>query len=126
MKMKDILAGDGRLNQISEILRAVAHPTRMKILCQLRQGPQCVSDMEHLLPASQVNISQHLTVLRHAGLVSFVCDGSLRCYYLARPELTEALCDVLEGNYRSVALTKDDIQRARHGACCGIEQKHKD
>ena len=125
MKMKDALPQDDRLNQISEILRAVAHPTRMKILCQLRQGPRCVSDMEHLLPASQVNISQHLTVLRHAGLVSFVSDGSLRCYYLARPELTEALCTVLEHDYRSVSLTKEDIMRARNGACCGAEQKNR-
>jgi len=112
------------LNRISEILRAVAHPTRMRILCQLRRGPQCVGDIEHSVPAPQANISQHLTVLRHAGLVNYISDGALRCYYLAQPELTAGLCTVLEQDYRKVSLTKEEIQQARKGACCrGSQEK---
>jgi ArsR family transcriptional regulator len=73
----------------AELLKAFSHPTRLAILQELLAGPKCVTDMEELLPARQANISQHLAVLRHAKLVDYAQDGSLRCYYLSRPKLIE-------------------------------------
>ena len=113
MKLQDLLKEENRLAEICEVLKAIAHPTRMRILCLLRQGPQCVSEIEAAVPASQVNISQHLAVLRHAGLVNFVSEGAQRCYYLTRPELTEGLCSVLQGDHRAVTLSKEDVLRQR-------------
>ncbi len=48
------------------ILKALAHPTRLKIVIKLQQGTKCVTDIHEILPASQANISQHLTILRNA------------------------------------------------------------
>ena len=73
----------------AELLKAFSHPTRLSILQELLAGPKCVTDMEELLPASQANISQHLAVLRHVNLVDYAQDGSLRCYYLCRPQLVK-------------------------------------
>jgi len=107
------LAAGARFVPAAEMLKAAAHPTRLSILNHLRGTPMCVSDIEHLLPVSQVNVSQHLTVLRHAGLVGNIQEGALRCYYLAQPELVEALFGVIERDYRHVTLTKEDILRRR-------------
>jgi ArsR family transcriptional regulator len=79
------------LELAAELLKAFSHPTRLRILQELLEGPKCVMDMEELLPARQANISQHLAVLRSARLVDFSQEGALRCYYLARPKLVRDL-----------------------------------
>ena len=73
----------------AELVKAFAHPTRLRILDELRKGTRCVMEMEEILPVTQVNISQHLTILRNARLVDFTQDGAVRCYYLSRPKLVE-------------------------------------
>jgi ArsR family transcriptional regulator len=55
-----------RAYEWAELLKAFAHPTRLQILSELRRGTRCVTDMEEILSVTQVNISQHLTVLRNA------------------------------------------------------------
>lgn len=77
------------------VLKALAHPTRLQIVIELLQGTKCVNDIHDLLPASQANISQHLTVLRNARIVDFAQDGSQRCYYVCRPELVAGVLALL-------------------------------
>src|SRR3970040_665865 len=84
-----------RAYEWADLLKAFAHPTRLQILGELRSGTRCVTDMEEILPVTQVNISQHLTVLRNARLVDFAQDGALRCYYLSRPKLVEGVLDLI-------------------------------
>ncbi len=94
----------------AELLKAFSHPTRLAILLELVVGPRCVTDMEELLPARQANISQHLAVLRHAKLVDFAQDGSLRCYYLCRPSLVEDMLALVGRNEPIVKRTPAEIQ----------------
>ena len=94
----------------SELLKAFSHPTRLAILQELVAGPKCVTDMEELLPARQANISQHLAVLRHADLVDYAQDGSLRCYYLCRPQLVEDMIALAGRNDPVVKRTPAEIQ----------------
>jgi len=94
----------------SELLKALAHPTRLAILQELLVGPKCVTDMEELLPARQANISQHLAVLRHAHLVDYAQDGALRCYYLSRPKLVEDILALIGRNEAVVLRTAAEIQ----------------
>lgn len=77
------------------ILKALGHPTRLQIVMELLKGTKCVTDIHEILPASQANISQHLTVLRNARIVDFAQDGSQRCYYVCRPELVEGVLELL-------------------------------
>ena len=94
----------------AELLKAFSHPTRLAILIELVEGPRCVTDMEELLPARQANISQHLAVLRHAKLVDYAQDGSLRCYYLCRASLVEDMLALVGRNDAVVKRTSEEIQ----------------
>ena len=78
-------------NQWVTILKALGHATRLQIVMELLNGTKCVTDIHELLPVSQANISQHLTILRHAGLVDFTREGAQRCYFLSRPDLVEGI-----------------------------------
>lgn len=68
-------------------LKMLAHPTRLMILEKLVKGVKCVNDIEELLEVRQPNISQHLAMLRHGGLVDFYQKGKKRCYFLADLEM---------------------------------------
>jgi len=61
-------------NVWADVLKALAHPTRLQIVAELLKGTKCVTDIQDILPASQANISQHLTVLlrmsSEAGIIS--------------------------------------------------------
>lgn len=94
---------------LAELVKAFAHPTRLLILKELLNGPKCVTDIEDLVPARQANISQHLAVLRFAKLVDYAQDGTLRCYYLARPELVESLLNVVMREHRLIKRTAGEI-----------------
>lgn len=111
-------------NDWASVLKALAHPTRLQIIAELQTGTRCVTDMEDLLPASQANISQHLAVLRHANLVDFAQDGSLRCYYLSRPELVEGIFSLLAADLPVIRKTKEQIQREKAPTDCA-ELRHK-
>lgn len=81
-----ILMGKIKLTQNANLLKVLAHPTRLAILEVLTPGPKCVTDVCELCEASQPNISQHLTVLRHEGVVKFHEEGKSRCYFIAQPK----------------------------------------
>lgn len=63
-------------------LDALGDPTRRKIVEILRAGPQTVGELADRLPVSQPAVSQHLAVLREAGLVSSEKDGVRRVQHL--------------------------------------------
>jgi ArsR family transcriptional regulator len=105
-----------RAYEWAELLKAYAHPTRLQILSELRKGTRCVTDMEEILPATQVNISQHLTVLRNAKLVDFAQDGALRCYYLCRPKMVEGILNLLVADLPVIRKTKEQIDREKERA----------
>ncbi len=105
----------------TETLKALAHPTRLQIVAELLKGTKCVTDIHDILPASQANISQHLTVLRNAGLVDFAQDGSQRCYYVSRPRLASTVIELLAEGELTIHKSKDDLNRGKNssgGACC--------
>lgn len=106
----------GRAYKWSDLLKAFAHPTRLQILGELLKGTRCVTDMEEILPVTQVNISQHLTVLRNAKLVDFAQEGALRCYYLSRPKLVEGILGLLHADFPVVRKTKEQIDREKERA----------
>jgi DNA-binding transcriptional ArsR family regulator len=94
----------------AELLKAFSHATRLAILVELLPGPKCVTDLEELLPARQANISQHLAVLRHAHLVDYAQDGSLRCYYLCRPAIVADMLALVGRKDPIVKRTPGEIQ----------------
>lgn len=108
------------IQKFAETLKSLAHPTRLQIVMELLQGTKCVSDIQEILPASQANISQHLTVLRNAGVVNFAQDGSLRCYFVSRPKLVATILSQLAESEPVIRKTKEEIEQEKQvgSACC--------
>ena len=80
----------------AEFLRTLAHPRRLQILHRLADGPTGVACLAAELGISQPNASQHLAVLRSAGVVEAERDGREVRYRLADPEVIVA-CGIVRG-----------------------------
>jgi len=63
-------------------LAALADPTRRQVFEQLRSGPQPVGVIARAMPVSRPAVSQHLKVLKEAGLVGDRAEGTRRVYYI--------------------------------------------
>jgi ArsR family transcriptional regulator len=57
------------------ILRAMAHPTRLMIVDELKSGPRCVCELTELVGADTSTVSKHLSVLKSAGIIVDVKKG---------------------------------------------------
>lgn len=90
------------------LLKALADDNRLRILALLAQGEYCVCHLTDALGLTQPNVSQHLTVLRNAGLVDGERRGTWTWYRLLEQEPTRAriLAAVLDGLSR-----EDDASR---------------
>ena len=71
----------------ANLFKALMHPSRLSILEILRDGEQCVCHLEAALGCRQAFISQHLMVLREAGLVTDRRDGTRMFYRVIKPEV---------------------------------------
>jgi DNA-binding transcriptional ArsR family regulator len=80
----------------AEALQALADPTRRSVLEQLRGGPRAVGEIAARLPVSRPAVSQHLRVLKEAGLVTERQNGTRRLYRVDPDGLT-ALREYLDG-----------------------------
>ena len=66
-----------------QLFRALANPVRYRIVQLLAARNECiVGDLVEALPLTQSSVSEHLTVLKDAGLVQGTFDGPNRCYCL--------------------------------------------
>jgi ArsR family transcriptional regulator len=79
----------------AKLFRALGHPARIAILSILRDGEQCVCHLEAMLGLRQSAISQHLMVLRSAGLVEDRRDG-WNIYYRRTPSSHAMLSGALK------------------------------
>jgi DNA-binding transcriptional ArsR family regulator len=61
---------------------ALADPTRRRVFEQLRSGPRPVGVIAAGMPVSRPAVSQHLKVLKEAGLVRDRAEGTRRVYYI--------------------------------------------
>jgi DNA-binding transcriptional ArsR family regulator len=70
-------------------LAVLADPTRRQVFERLRSGPRPVNKLAQGLPVSRPAVSQHLKVLKDAGLVEERSEGVQRIYSLRREGLLE-------------------------------------
>lgn len=83
----------------ADVLKVLAHPVRLEILHLLADGPVEVGRLAAATAASQPNVSQHLAVLRSAGLVEPDRHGREIRYRLTDPDVIRA-CSVMHGVIR--------------------------
>lgn len=98
------------------LFHALSDDTRLQLLDLLRDGEQCVCDLQDVLDAAQSRLSFHLRVLREAGLVMDRKEGRWSYYTLVPEALAEA-------HDRVVALRPSSLPGRAHlpvvGRCCG-------
>jgi DNA-binding transcriptional ArsR family regulator len=63
-------------------LLALGDPTRRRVFEELRRGPRSVGKIASKMPVSRPAVSQHLAVLKKAGLVADKAEGTRRVYYI--------------------------------------------
>ncbi|CZF80390.1 Biofilm growth-associated repressor [Grimontia celer] len=83
-------------NDAAKVLRILAHPERLMVLCQLREGEKNVSSLLENSALSQSAFSQHLTVLRQAGLVETRKESQSVFYRIADSKV-ENLINAIQG-----------------------------
>jgi DNA-binding transcriptional ArsR family regulator len=79
----------------SEQFAALADPTRRSIFERLARRPRSVGELAEMLPVSRPAVSQHLKVLRDAGLVEMRSEGA-RNHYAVNPRGIEAMRSYLD------------------------------
>ena len=90
----------------AEILKAIAQPTRLKIIDFLRDGERCVCEIFPAICEEQSNTSRHLNMMLSAGVLSRRKEGLKIYYAINHPEILEVLDIVMR-------IVKQDISR-RH------------
>jgi DNA-binding transcriptional ArsR family regulator len=112
------VAADELLARIAEVLKAMADPTRLKVLHALQMGERCVSDILSVVGGSQANVSKHLSVLRRAGLVDCRREGLNVFYQIIDPgvfTICRNVCDSIElrldREHRTVLRGRREMER---------------
>ncbi|MBS1249279.1 MAG: Biofilm growth-associated repressor [Chloroflexi bacterium] len=106
------------LNQINNLLSALSHPARLRILLTIGQGEACVCHLEAHLGYRQAYISQHLMALREADLLTTRREGRYIFYRLADPSLLDLIRQA--GSLANVTQAEvDDLtQTSPRSQCC--------
>jgi DNA-binding transcriptional ArsR family regulator len=101
----------------SQVLVALADPTRRMIFERLRSRPHTVGELADIVAIRQPSVSQHLQVLREARLVTDQRDGTRRFYSASREGLAE-LRQYVESLW-------DDVLAAYAGSDDDVSIRHK-
>ena len=80
----------------AEILKAVAQPTRLKIMDFLRDGERCVCEIFPAIGEEQPNPPRHLNMMLAAGALSRRKDGLKIYYAIKHPEILQVM-DIVTG-----------------------------
>lgn len=78
----------------ADFCKALSHPTRHAIVQELKETERNVSELAHLIGVSQSNLSQHLSVLRDAGIVTAKRTGVNVTYAITDPAILKA-CSII-------------------------------
>lgn len=74
-----------RYHALSEILKAIAHPTRLLILESLAEQKRCVSDLTNMAEVDTSTVSKHLALMKNAGIITSEKSGNQVFYSLRVP-----------------------------------------
>jgi DNA-binding transcriptional ArsR family regulator len=81
------------LARLVQVHKAIAHPTRLRLLAALRGGPLCVCQMTVVVKLAASTVSEHLSELRKAGLITDRKEGRWVEYRLSDSALRDGVLD---------------------------------
>lgn len=79
------------IETLSNLLKSISHPIRLKILCLLQEKEMTVGEIRDEVQTTHANISQHLTILRNQGVVGFRKDLNFIYNKIADERVTELM-----------------------------------
>ena len=109
----------GRLENLQDVVLALADPIRLRLLSMMRKQEICVCYFTAVIDAPQPTVSRHLAYLRGKGLVEARRDGKWMHYSLVRPKdkaVARALDQVLEAAADDQQIQADT--KKLRAACC--------
>jgi len=95
----------------AEILKALAQPTRLKIIDFLRDGERCVCEIFPAISEEQSNTSRHLNMMLAAGVLSRRKDGLKIYYAIKHPEIFDVM-DIVTGIVKLEIHGRHDLLKA--------------
>lgn len=107
------IATTSRLDVMNRLGRAMADPTRSRILMALLEGPAYPAELSNTLELSPQTVSNHLTCLRDCGIVVGEPEGRRVRYEISDPHLTKAMSELV-----TVVLAVDDDAPCVDSTCC--------
>ena len=106
--MQDTPCAGERLSEYARKMKAVGHPIRLRLLGLIaRDEDPCVSDLWKCLKQPQPVISQHLAILKQAGIVAAEVQRTRRVYSIADPFIKEMV-------FRIVSEAATELAEAVH------------
>jgi ArsR family transcriptional regulator len=87
----------GRLERAAAVLKAVAHPVRLRIVELLEGGERSVGELQELLGVAQSLTSQHLSQMRMRGVLRARRQGTLVYYSVANPDVVKVIHCIRRG-----------------------------
>jgi len=107
-----MLTISSRIDVMNRIGRAMADPTRSRILLSLLDRPGYPARLAEELTLTRTNVSNHLSCLRGCGIVVAVPEGRMTRYEIADPHVTAALRSLVE-----VVLAVDEGEPCADPSC---------
>lgn len=80
-----------RYEAYAQIIKALAHPTRLQILESLAEGERCVCELQGIAGSDMSTVSKHLAVMRNAGLLTMDKRGTMVFYALRVPCILDSM-----------------------------------
>jgi ArsR family transcriptional regulator len=110
-----------------QVHKAIGHPVRLRLLAMLRSGPLCVCQMTVVVKLAASTVSEHLSDLRKAGLVTERKEGRWVEYRLSDSALRQGILDPVwpaledERETRADAVLLKELRRVQVDELCSVE-----
>ena len=79
------------IESIAGLLKTMSHPIRLKILCLLQDREMTVGDLREEVKTTNANVSQHLSILRNQGIISFRKDANFIYNRIKDPRILQLM-----------------------------------
>jgi DNA-binding transcriptional ArsR family regulator len=110
--MKTLLTDKSLFEMQAEICKTLTNPKRIEILNTLKTEEKTVTELVDAIGASKANVSQHLAVMRHKGILTTRRDGVNIYYRVSNPKVIEACSLMKEVLFEQHAAKKKTISGA--------------
>jgi len=107
--MKTILTDKSIFEMQAEICKTLTNPKRIEILNALKTEEKTVTELVTALGASKANVSQHLAVMRHKGILTTRREGVNIYYRVSNPKVIDACALMKEVLFEQHAARKKTV-----------------